>query len=218
MTAPAARSASCPNCGAPIRFRWAQAVQTTCEYCRSVLVRMDLDLARVGTQADFPATGSPIQLGTEGRWRQRSFVVVGRITYQWSRGRWNEWHCILNDGGSAWLSDAQLEYAMTVAAPFTGGTPDIDTLHVGNTQFVSDTPFRVSGFVDAEYVGTEGELPFTTWERRQCRFVDLQTEDGRFATIDGTERPPLLFVGEYLTFDDLAFRNLREFDGWGPPA
>lgn len=218
MTVPVAHSASCPNCGAPVRFRWAQAVQTTCEYCRSVLVRTDVDLARVGTQADFPATGSPIQLGTEGRWRQRSFVVVGRITYQWARGRWNEWHCVLNDGASAWLSDAQLEYAMSEAAPFPREVPDIYRLKVGDVQVVGRDPYRVNGIVEAQYVGTEGELPFTTWERRTCRFVDLQTADGRFATIDGTEQPALLFAGEYLTFDDLAFRHLREFEGWGPPA
>jgi hypothetical protein len=216
MTVPAAHSASCPNCGAPVRFRWAQAVQTTCEYCKSVLVRTGLDLARVGTQAEFPATGSPIQLGTEGRWRQQSFVVVGRITYQWARGRWNEWHCVLNDGASAWLSDAQLEYAMSRPDAFSGGAPDLMRVQVGETFYWHDVGYTVAGIADAQYIGTEGDLPFTTWDRQVCRFIDLHTVDGRFATIDGTERPPLLFGGEYLSFDDLALRNLREFDGWGP--
>lgn len=216
MTAPT-NSLACPNCGATVRFRWAQAVQTTCEYCRSVLVRTDVALELVGTQASFPATGSPIQLGTEGTWRQQRFTVVGRITYQWSRGRWNEWHCILADGSSAWLADAQLEYTMTVAAPLPGGGVDVDALRVGDRQKFMAREYEVAGFVDAAYVGTEGDLPFTSWDKRACRFVDFQSNDGRFATVDGTERPPLVFVGEYLRFDELALRNLREFDGWGPP-
>lgn len=216
MTAP--NATSCPNCGATVRFRWAQAVQTTCEYCRSVLVRTDLTLEMVGTQASFPATGSPIQLGTEGKWKQQAFTVVGRITYQWSRGRWNEWHCVMRDGSSAWLADAQLEYTMTAAAPLPDDSMNVARMHPGERVVFAGRNFEVAGVVDAMYVGTEGDLPFTSWEKRSCRFVDFQSIDGHFATLDGTESPPLLFVGEYLRFDDLALRNLREFDGWGPPT
>ena len=214
MTGAPLRTVACPNCGAPVQFRWAQAVQTTCLYCKSVLVRTDLTLETIGTQADFPATGSPIQIGTEGKWRSHSFVVVGRLTYQWARGRWNEWHCLLNDGASAWLSDAQLEYAMTVPDVFSGPAPEVDSVRVGEMYFWHDIGYEVAGMVEAEYVGTEGELPFTTVDRRRCRFIDLQSSDGRFATIDGSERPPRLYVGEYVSFEALALRNLREFEGW----
>jgi len=41
------RVSNCPNCGAAAHFRWSGAVQTVCEYCRSILVRRDLDLERV---------------------------------------------------------------------------------------------------------------------------------------------------------------------------
>lgn len=214
MTVPAPHGSHCPNCGAPIRFLWAQAVQTTCAYCRSVLVRRDLDLERVGLQADFPLTGSPIQIGTEGRWRQRTFQVVGRLTYAWARGRWNEWHCVMNDGGSAWLSDAQLEYAMTVQVEPRGKLPELRNVLVGDKFVWYDVPYEVANVVEAHYVGTEGELPFTTWEKQVCTFVDLQNADGGLATVDGTEVPPLLYIGEFVSFDDLALKQLRVFEGW----
>lgn len=214
MTVPQPHGATCPNCGAPVRFLWAQAVQTTCPYCRSVLVRQDLDLAKVGEQADFPATGSPIQIGTEGRWRDRSFVVIGRLTYGWARGRWNEWHCLMNDGRSAWLSDAQLEYAMTVEVGAGADMPDVARVQVGERYTWGDTTYQVATITTAFYLGTEGELPFTSYDRGTSRFIDLTSVDGRFATIDGSEHPPLLYLGEYLGFDELAFRNLREFEGW----
>lgn len=214
MTDPLARTTSCPNCGASIRFLWAQAVQTTCSYCKAVLVRRDLDVELVGTQANFPETGSPIQLGTDGKWGARAFTVVGRIAYQWERGRWNEWHCRMSDGTSAWLSDAQLEYAMTQEVELPRDFPDPFTLVVGDEIQAGAKHFEVSTVTRARYLGTEGDLPFTSYDHETRAFVDLQNEDGGLATIDTTESPPLLYVGEYLSFDSLSLRGLREFEGW----
>jgi hypothetical protein len=42
-----------------------------------------------------------------------------------------------------------------------------------------------------------------------ARFADLRSPDDRFATIDYTEEPPLLFLGRVVSFDALALRNLR---------
>jgi hypothetical protein len=211
---PQAHSATCPNCGAPVRFLWAQAVQTTCAYCHSLLVRRDLDLERVGMQADFPVTGSPIQIGTTGRWRGQTFTAVGRITYGWERGRWNEWHCLRADGSSAWLSDAQLEYAMTVQVEASGRMPELRNVLVGDEYVWGDGYYQVANVLEARYLGTEGELPFTTMYKGASTFVDLVSDDGRFATVDGTESPPLLYLGEFVSFETLAMTQLREFDGW----
>lgn len=214
MTVPASGSTSCPNCGAPVRFRWAQAVQTTCDFCKSVLVRQGLNLALVGKQAEFPHTGSPIQLGVEGKWRQKKFVVVGRVSYQWQHGRWNEWHCQLTDGTSAWLSDAQLEYAMTSLLSVATGLPDPATVGVGQKFTWGGVAYEVANVTAAVYIGTEGELPFVTAGKTEYWFADLQNSEGQLATLDGSETPPLLYVGEYVNFEELELTGLREFDGW----
>ena len=214
MTVPAPFASNCPNCGAPIRFHWAQAVQTTCAYCLAVLVRRDLDLSLIGKQADFPQTGSPIQLGTEGSWRGQSFQVVGRIAYQWTRGRWNEWHCRMGEGHSAWLSDAQLEYAMTVEADPQRPLPDVRAVKVGELFTWNDITYEVASLTAASYLGTEGELPFTTVGRGEGLFVDLMNEQGFLATIDSADFPPTLYLGEYVDFTALSFKNLREFERW----
>lgn len=214
MTIPAPHGTSCPNCGAPIAFRWAQAVQTTCDFCKSVLVRQGLDLTRVGKQAQFPVTGSPIQLGMQARWGGDTLLVVGRLTYQWSRGRWNEWYCRVSDGSSAWLSDAQLDYAVTVEVPAGVALPDPSTLSVGDTVSTDRGDYQVSSLTQAQYVGTEGELPFTTTDRALCWFADLRDAKGGFATLDGSESPPLLFRGEYVSWTHLAPTGAREFAGW----
>jgi hypothetical protein len=211
-------TASCPNCGATIRFRYAQAVQTVCEYCRSVLVRHDLVLTRIGEVAALPATSTPIQLGTTGRWRDRPFEVVGRLQYRYGRGRWSEWHCLIDNGKSAWLSDAQLSYAMSMAVPLESKLPAAHTLTVGQSFRWHDVTYKVTTITQAAYEGTEGDLPFQYWDKETCWFADLVSDDGRFATIDYSEQPPLLFLGDAEEFAALDLRNLREFDGWPADA
>ena len=67
-------------------------MQTTCEFCHSILVRTDVDLKKVGEVADLPPDSSPIQIGTEGAYQGKTFVAIGRIIYEYEQGGWNEWH------------------------------------------------------------------------------------------------------------------------------
>jgi hypothetical protein len=206
---------SCPNCGAPVELRWSQAVQTTCAYCRSVLVRHDMDLAKVGEVAELPVLPSPIQLGTEGRWGHASFVVVGRIVYEYERGGWSEWHFVTNEGKSGWLSDAQLEYAVTFLADPKGQLPaDPAELRRRGALRAGGKSLELLTVTRARYRGVEGELPFEYWDKEEVVFADFRGTDGAFATADYTERPPLLFVGELVDYDALALRNVVQFEGW----
>lgn len=205
-------SKNCPNCGAAVKFRFAQAVQTVCEYCQSVLVRNDVDLEAVGKKAVPLIDSSPIQLGTEGIVQNRPFVVVGRIAYEYSAGRWNEWHLAFNDGSSGWLSDAQLDYAVSFLTPTATQLPAYPNpgavLNFNNVNYVITTVTK------AQYVGVEGDLPFTTWDREVCVFADLRTSNRLFATIDYSENPPLVFTGVACQYDELKLKNVRNFEGW----
>jgi hypothetical protein len=205
----------CPNCSAPIAFRWSSAVQTVCESCRSVVVRHDVDLATIGEKSDLPPDSSPIQLGTEGRVDDRAFTVVGRIAYAWDGGGWNEWHLGFADGSSGWLSDAQAEYAVTRLVPTPpAALPAADAVMVGVAYPWQGESLRVTAVTEARYVGVDGELPFEYWGRHRMRFADLRGTGGTFATVDYSEAPPLLFVGRGVDYDDLALRNVRTFPGW----
>jgi len=204
----------CPNCGAAIEFRWSSAVQTTCPYCGSILVRHDVDLEKVGVVADLPATPSPIQITSEGVWRNRPFVVVGRILYEWDGGGWNEWHLIFSDGVSAWLSDAQAEYAVSVLKPAPEKLPPAGEIERGRKFRWEGAVYEVTALTRARYRGVEGELPFEYWDKDEVLFADLRTADRRFGTIDYSDAEPLLFLGEAVEFDDLRLKNLRQFEGW----
>ena len=203
---------NCPNCGAVVRFRWSGAVQTTCEYCRSILVRRDLNLEKVGEVGDLPREVSPIQIGTEGIFHNKAFQVVGRILYEYEDGGWNEWHIVFNNGVSGWLSDAQLEYTVSFLIKPPEVLPSADQIARARLFFWGGVRYEVTSVTRAHYRGVAGELPFEYWDKKDLVFADLRTADARFGTIDYSEAVPLLFLGEAVEFDDLHLKNLREFD------
>jgi hypothetical protein len=89
---------------------------------------------------------------------------------------------------------------------------------VGQAYVLDDIRFRVASLTRARYAGVEGELPFTTWDRSEALFADLDTDGSgdrlRFATIDYSDETPVAYVGTYVELEQLAARNLRRFEGW----
>ena len=204
---------NCPNCGAKVTFQWSSSVQTVCEYCKSILVRTDVDLKKVGQVADLPPDTSPIQLNTEGIFRNRSFVVIGRILYEYDQGGWNEWHLMMNDGKSAWLSDAQEEYAVSSLA-CGPNLPSATQLQVGQQFKWNGDLYSLSVITNAHYRGVQGELPFQYWDKSDVTFADFRTPSRKFATLDYSDAQPVLYLGEFVEFEDLKLKNLRQFEGW----
>jgi len=205
-------AASCPNCGADLRFTWSGSVQTVCGHCRSILVRRDLDLERVGEVSDPPPDTSPIQLGTTGRFEGRAFEVIGRLAYEYDGGSWSEWHLLFNDGKNGWLSDAQLRYAVYERVQEAASLPPQAEVAIGSRVSWQARHFEVTTITDARYRGTEGELPFESWDRSIERFVDFHGEGRAVATIDYSDETPVLYVGRAASFEELGLRNLRDVD------
>jgi len=189
------------------------AVQTVCEFCRSILVRRDVNLEKVGTVADLPEDASPIQIATEGTFHNRPFVAIGRILYEYEQGGWNEWHVVFSDGVSGWLSDAQLQYAVSFLVPMQG-LPPSESLSRGQEFRWNNGLYEVTCLTRAHYRGVEGELPFEYWDKADVLFADLGTHGVGFATLDYSDPEPLLFLGEAVDFDALHLKNLRQFEGW----
>ena len=208
------KTVTCPNCGATVEYLWSAAVQTTCSFCRSILVRRDVNVEKVGEVADLPPDSSPIQISTEGIYQKKPFVVVGRILYEYERGGWNEWHLVFNDGSSGWLSDAQLEYAVSFLRKAPQPLPPAEKLQPNQSFSWYGVLYRVTTITPAQYRGVEGELPFQYWDKKEVPFADLRSDQARFATIDYSDPEPLLFLGESVQFEDLRLKNVRLFEGW----
>jgi prepilin-type processing-associated H-X9-DG protein len=205
---------NCPSCGAPVQFRWSSAAQTVCPFCRSILVRTDIDLQNVGKVADLPPSPSPIQLQTEGTYRGKAFQVLGRIIYEYENGGWNEWHIVFSDGTSGWLSDAQLQYAISFLVDPGVALPPKNAAFRGKEFTFHKVQYAISTVTIATYKGVEGELPFPFYGKSNMLFADLHSSSRAFGTIDYSEDPPLLFLGEWVEFEELQLKNLKQFEGW----
>jgi hypothetical protein len=152
---------------------------------------------------------SPLQLGTQGRYKGVHFALIGRIQYRYASGAWNEWYCLFDDQRTGWLSDATGSYLMTFLRR-SGGLPPLDQLQVGRAAQLDGRRFEVANVERAHVIAGQGELPFKVGAGWEAVFVDLRGDDERFATLDYSEDPPLLFVGEQKPFESFKFANMRD--------
>jgi hypothetical protein len=204
---------SCPSCGAPVDFKSGASIVAICEYCRSTLVRHDINIEDVGKMAELKLDGSPLQLGVQGRYRGQSFGIIGRIQLRFDQGIWNEWHLMFDDGRNGWIGEAQGTYAVSFLTK-ASDVPPFDQLKPGKKVQLKGQWFEVQNLESARCIAGEGELPFKVGAGYDAPVADLLGEKNSFATLDYSEEAPLVFIGEYMEFDDLHFSNLRQFDGW----
>ena len=204
-----AQSASCPSCGAPVVFKSVASIFAVCEYCQSTLVRHDQALEDIGKMAALVEDRSPLQIGAEGSYKGVHFALIGRIQIKYSQGIWNEWHLMFDDMRTGWLSEAAGKYVLTFSQHVDEQLPTFDSLAVGQRFVVTGQPWTVSNIDQAECIAGQGELPFKVGGGYPIATVDMRN-GANFATLDYSETPPLLFVGEAVAFDSLKMSNLRE--------
>ena len=206
-------SANCPACGAPVVFKSSASFHGVCEFCRSTLVRHGGNLENLGRMADLVEDASPIRLGTEGRYRGLHFAVIGRIQLRYRAGVWNEWHVLFDDQRGGWLSDANGEYLITFLTPPGAALPEFARIMPDDELKLAGRDFVVTDLEEAMCIAGEGELPFAFGAGYPAQLADLRTTgdgDPAFASIDYSETPPLLFLGESLPFASFKFTNLRD--------
>ena len=202
-------NATCPGCGAPVVFRSAASILAVCEYCQSTLLRQDAAVEDIGKMAALAEDRSPLQLGSEGRYRDVPFTLIGRIQLRYSQGLWNEWYLLFADQHTAWLSEAGGEYVLTSVQPVQEPLPPFEGLRAGQRLQLAGQAWTVTNLETASCVAGEGELPFKVGGGYPVPAVDLKNTR-YFATLDYSETPPLLFLGEPVVFDQLAWTRLRE--------
>ncbi len=209
-------SANCPACGAPVVFKSSASFHGVCEFCRSTLVRHGGNLENLGRMADLLEDASPLRLGSEGRYRGVHFAVVGRIQLRYAAGVWNEWHLLFDDQRGGWLSDAGGEYLISFLTAPGATLPEFAALMPNDALKLAGRDFIVTNLEEAMCISGEGELPFAFGAGYPAQLVDLRSTgdaESAFASIDYSETPPLVFIGESLPFASFHFANLR-----GEPA
>ena len=201
---------NCPSCGNPVRFRRESSLYSVCDACHSILLRHDVNVDLIGKAADLQPDESPLQIGARGRFRGAPFEVVGRIQTRNEDGFWNEWY-IEMPSGNAWLGEALGEYFISEIFDSSKTTiRKFEEYRVGDSVQIDKYFFTVSNKGQSTVVSYEGELPFIMTGSYNLPYIDLRSSTNKAATIDYSEDPPLLFVGEYADFRALAMTGLRD--------
>lgn len=152
-----------------------------------------------GKVAALIETGSPLQIGTSGKLQKVGFRITGRTQLRHQAGGvWDEWYAALDDGRWAWLAEAQGRFYVTFKVG--AEAPPLSSLAVGE-RVLGDLVVAEIG--EAELASAEGELPWTPDPRSRYRYADLTGAERRFATIDYSEEPPVVFKGSEATLEEL---------------
>jgi hypothetical protein len=213
---------SCPNCGAPLRFRSTSLPVRVCDFCRSTVLRRDEALEAVGTVGVVPDDVSPLQIGTSGAWGGKSFELIGRVRWRWSGGAWSEWLMQFGDGGHGWLGEASgrlmvLRQAEQPVPDAFAATVRDDRVIPGMEVVLDGRSYRVNDTLEVSCVGAEGELPFLVRRGTMIRSIDLMLDDGHCASVQTEDGEAIAYVGSYVSLKALRPKSLRRFEGWALP-
>lgn len=211
-----AYQAPCPGCGAPVHFVSAQSTHAICGYCQSMVVRTGDVLARIGKMAELFDDHSPLQLGVSGRWNGQGFTLLGRLQYKYGEGTWSEWHALLEDGSSAWLSEDNGAYVFTTALAVQREMPPADRFQVGATTAINGKPFAVASNQSVALIAAQGELPRLPELGHGFAMVELRSQaadaksTGEVVSVDYSTQPPGVSLGRAVRLEDLQLTGLKQ--------
>ena len=212
--APAQRRwrAACPNCGAPVEFASSASPSAVCSFCRSTLLREGEVLRKTGQSAELFADYSPLQIGTQGRFQNEPFTILGRVQLAYEGGRWNEWHAYFdNSGNSAYLSEDNGRFVLSWPLPLAQA-PTRAELHLGAQQIVDGQGFRVAALTEATLHAAEGELPQAPRLGEPVFVAELRSSRDEVGSLEfvGQEAVPRWSLGRPVDLPALQLAQMRE--------
>jgi hypothetical protein len=206
--------ATCPACGAPVEFKSGQSIVVICSYCRSAVARTDRELKDLGKVSELVETGSPLDIGVRGTWRDVPFELTGRAQLGHEMGgQWDEWYATFQNQWLGWLAEAQGRFYLTFqyTVPDNVTLPAFDQLQLGQTisGLPWPTPLIVAETGKATALGAKGEIPYLLTPGETYYYADLSGPDGAFGTLDYNQSPPLVFLGQQVTLADIGITSTR---------
>jgi uncharacterized protein DUF4178 len=206
--------ANCPACGGPVEFKSGQSIVVICSYCRSAVARTDRGLNDLGKVAELVETGSPLDTGVRGQWKDQHFELTGRAQLGHEMGgQWDEWYATFSNGWLGWLAEAQGRFYLTFQYPIPDGVqvPAFDQLQLGQpiTGLPWNTPLIVAETGRATALGAKGEIPYLLTPGETYYYADLSGTNRSFGTLDYNESPPLVFLGQEVTLAEIGITTTR---------
>ena len=206
--------ANCPSCAAPIEFKSGSTIVLVCPFCRSAVTRTDRGLDDLGKVAEIVESESPLKISLRGEFKGHKFELTGRAQSRHELGGvWDEWYATFSNGWVGWLAEAQGKFYLTFYQPLPTGVnaPPFDSLQLGQAvnEIPSKTPLIVTEKGTAMAIAADGEIPYKLTPNEKSDYADLSGKGNAFGTIDYSENPPWVFVGQQVSLSDIGLQNAK---------
>ena len=175
-----------------------------------MVVRDGETLSRIGKMAELFDDHSPLQLHASGVWNGQDFRLLGRLQYKYPEGTWTEWHALLGDGSSAFLSEDNGSYVFTTNTPVQREMPAAEQFRLGATTQINGKTFSVASNQTVALISAQGELPRLPKLGESFAMVELRSAEGEVLSVDYSVQPPAVCMGRSVTLDDLKLQGLKD--------
>ena len=170
--------ANCPSCGGPVEFKSGQSIVVIYVYCRSAVARTDRDLKDLGKVAELVETGSPLDVGLRGKWKDVPFELTGRAQLGHEMGgQWDEWYATFSNGWLGWLAEAQGRFISRFSIRFRRRSGP--RVRSASTRTNGQRPSMAHALIVAETgrataLGAKGEIPYLLTPGETYYYADLR--------------------------------------------
>ena len=172
-----------------------------------MVARGDQRLEDLGKVAVLVDTGSPLVVGRKGKFRGMPFELTGRAQFSHQAGGvWDEWYASFPNDRWGWLAEAQGKFYLTFARhlPPQAKLPDPKEIEPSHRFMVPGVGELVANEIgQAVAKSAEGEIPYRLVPGEPLDYIDLTGAGGKFATIDYSDDPPTVYLGQETTLDEL---------------
>ena len=171
-------------------------------------------LTRLGKMAELFDDHSPLRLMASGSFGKNAFTLVGRLQYKYSEGTWSEWHALLDDGSTAWLSEDNGAYVFMRPTTLQREVPAEENFRPGLKTSINGQPFTVASNETVALIAAQGELPHLPELGSPFAMVELRSVNGEVLSIDYGPTlkgaAPNLTLGRSVMLDELKLSGLAD--------
>ena len=199
------REFECPSCGGPIKQATPGARSLVCPFCGQTSHINADSLQAAGEKHLLIDYGSVMEIGKFGKFRDREFLVLGRLRFDYDDGFWDEWYVhFLDDGAEAWIQEDDGAFTFFQQAKTLEKIPQLSKVGVGKMDnFLGQWgPVFITSKSKASINGGEGELPFRIVPGEAADFID-GIEDGKLVSVELLPSESILFTGEQVELEEL---------------
>jgi len=156
-------------------------VMKVCDFCKTAIYWDKESALSAGQKSlDLPPS-TRFKLGMGGKIRDRSFRVLGRLTYSHENGTWNEWFIEMQGGEIIWLTEDEGEIFLESPVTLTTPVPSHHELQPGMKISLNSQTGVVEEIGEARCLGGEGQIPFKVEIGATYPYADGATESGKLS-------------------------------------